>query len=291
MKFILSADYSMGVGDFLVKLYALCHLNKYIKEKYPEAECYLFIEEYKSNVLYKIFNSSFFIFFFNSFKILHYADSTSINGLGTNIVIYQGETYNRVYSAINDHLCNKPGYWEVYLEESCKISNFDIPFILFDYRDPSSRNSQPIPDYDLPIFQDYLFEKAKKFAENSLSPNFDSIYYRSLFQLDNNHLKSSIDCILSKNTSEKKYFVTSNSDRAKEYILSKIPNSIAYSNSKNLLDGYGTADSDQEKIERLFVEMFIMSYGSNILYAGNHHYISLYNYYAHMIKKIPLVQC
>lgn len=288
MHFILNADYSMGVGDFLVKLYALCHVKKYIKENYPKAICSLFLEEYKSNILHKILNTDFFVSYFDSFEILN-NHNQEITGLGSNSVSYNGSIFRRVYSAINECNNNKPGYWDIYLNIDSQTPN--IPFIDFDYRDPTTRHSQPIPDYNLPLFQEYLFDNAKKFIREKLNSKFSSIYYRVLFQLDNNHLHSSVDCILSKIQPDTKYFLTSNSDNAKTYILSQIPNTVVYSNPENKPDGCGTADTDQLVIERLFTEMFIMAYGSSILYAGNHHYISLYNYYAHMIKQVPLIHC
>lgn len=287
MHFIFSADYSMGVGDFLVKLYAICHLKHHIHKYIPGSKFTFLIEEYKSNVLKKILNLDFFASFFDEFKILQ-TNNENIKGLGTNTLHYFGSSFHRTYSAINDHNNNKPGYWESY---ASAIPDIDIPYHDFDYRDPSSRQSKPIPDYNLPIFQKHLFDSAEEFVSNYLDNNFASIYYRSLFELNTQHLEDSTKRIISHLKPNQKYFITANSDKAKEYLLKQISNSISYDLPQNKPDGYGTADADQADIERLFIEMFIMAYGSSILYAGNHHYISLYNYYAHMIKQVPLIHC
>lgn len=287
MHFVFSADYSMGVGDFLVKLYAICHLKKYIQHNIPNTKFSFVIEEYKSDVLKKILDLDFFSSFFDEFRIIHCKD-VSIQGLGSNTLNYFGSDYNRTYSAINESNSNRQGYWESYCN---KNPDSNIPYHDFDYRDPSSRQSKPIPDYGLSIFQKRLLDSAEKFVADYLNNNFVSIYYRSLFELNNQHLVDSAKCIVSHYDPDKKYFITTNSDKAKDYLLKQIPNSVCYVLPQDKPDGYGTADADQADIERLFIEMFIMAYGSSILYAGNHHYISLYNYYAHMIKQVPLINC
>lgn len=285
---ILNADYTMGIGDFLVKLYALSHLNKYLKEKYPDVFCILILEEYQSRILSKILNLDFFQNFFDKFILLNHRDS-SISGLGTNNVLYNNTQYSRVYSAINDYTNNKQGYWDLYLESGYSLLN--IPYTTFDYRDPTFRQSEPIPDYNLPIFSQHLFDEAEKFVNEKLHNNFVSIYYRSLHNLDQNHLVYSTQNILKHIDTDKNYFITTNSEIAKKYLLSNIPQSITFPSALSKTDGCGTASTDQSDIERLCIEMFIMAYGSKILYAGNHHYISLYNYYAHIIKRIPLIEC
>lgn len=277
----------MGVGDFLVKLYAICHLKRYIQYNIPNTKFTFLIEEYKSDVLKTILDLDFFSAFFDEFKIVHTKDA-NIQGLGSNSLEYFGSTFRRTYSAINDYNSNRPGYWESYADQTPSI---EIPYHDFDYRDPTSRQSKPIPDYNLSIFQKRLFNSAEKFIADHLSHNFVSVYYRALFELNIQHLIDSTKHIMSHCEPDKKYFITTNSDKAKEYLIKHIPNSICYDLPQDKPDGYGTADADQADIERLFIEMFIMAYGSSILYAGNHHYISLYNYYAHMIKQVPLIHC
>lgn len=274
----------MGIGDFLVKIYAICHLNLYIKNKYNSARCAFIIEEYFSNLLLSVLNINFFTNYFEEFCIQQYSDQYA-TGLGTNIVQYKNKKLKRVFSAINDFRNNNKGYWEVYSD-----TDVDIPFELFDYRDPSTRKSEPIPDYDLKIFQDRFQNFADIFVKEKLANSFDSIYYRSLNTLDYNHLNNFISKLKNYPFNSKNIFVTSNSEIAKSYICKALSKALTYRDIDiSKADGYGTASSDAKKIEDLITEMIILSYSDIIHYGGNHQYISLFNYYAHLVKRVPLI--
>ena len=277
----------MGIGDFLVKLYAICHLNKFIKDKY---NCYtiFIIEEYQTNILNQIINIDFFKEYFNEFYIQYNYDSIAHN-IGNQNVNFDNQMYFKKYSAINTIDSNRRGYWEIYANIE---DNLDIDYINFDYRDPSSRNSKPIPDYNLPIFRSDIVKKAEEFVQNNLKNNFDCIFYRALGELDKNHISKFINNL--KGLTDQTFFITSNSQQAIKDIINNITINnnkvITYNNlNHQTIDGYGTAKSDESRILDLVTEMIIMSYANKIHYGGNHSYISLFNYYAHLVKQIPLI--
>ena len=288
MKILFSADYGMGIGDFIVKLYAICHLNKYIKEKFNYYTI-LIIEEYQTNILDKLLNIDFFKEYFNEF-IIQKVSGSYVQNLPHNDIIFNQENYYKQYSAINNYLENNGrGYWEFYTNNKTILP---INYIDFDYRDPSTRKSQPIPDYNLPIFANIILDNAKEFTKNNLNKSFDCIYYRSLGDLNNNHLQDIVFKINTNIDPNKLIFLTSNSEIAKNYINNYIYNKCIIYKDINLskTDGYGTAYTDKDRIFDLVTEMIIMAYADKIHYGGNHHYISLFTYYAHMIKQVPLIE-
>ena len=104
------------------------------------------------------------------------------------------------------------------------------------------------------------------------------------------HLNAFISQLKTSIPNNTKLFVTSNSETAKQIIMAKVSNVKSYKPINTWQsDGYGTAHSDQNRIDDLITEMIIMSYATKIHYCGNYHYISLFNYYAHMVKRIPLI--
>lgn len=287
MKILFSTDYVMGIGDFIIKLYAICHLNKYIKENFNFYTTFV-IEEYQTNILNKLLNLNFFNEYFDEF-IIQKTSGQYVDNLPYNNIIFRNEEYHKRYSAINNYLQNNGrGYWEFYINNKTIL---DINYMNFDYRDPSSRKSEPIPDYNLNIFNFDIYNKAKLFVNNTINNKFDCVYYRYLYNINNEHLKSSINKIKNNLDKEKNIFLTSNSEIIKEYCAKKLSDNTCFTYkpiNKTLTDGIGTASADCERVLDLAVEMIIMSYSDKIHYAGNHHYISLFNYYAHMIKNIPL---
>lgn len=286
MNILYSADYGMGIGDFLVKIYAICHLHNFIKNKYKSSICTFIIEEYFSNLLLSVLNIDFFNYYFDNRFLIQNRSGEYASGLGTNTVTFKNNTLYRRYSAINDFKNNNKGYWEIYSD-----SNLEVPFYLFDYRDPSTRKSEPIPDYNLKIFTDKFYIISETFIKDNLFYNFDCIYYRSLDSLNYDHLNHFI--LKLKNyflNNNKPIFVTSNSEVVKSYICKELNNCVTYKDIDiNKKDGYGTASSDSSRLEDLIIEMIIMSYSNTIHYGGNHSYISLFNYYAHLVKKVPLI--
>lgn len=287
MKILFSTDYGMGIGDFIIKLYAICHLNKYIKEKFDFYTIFI-IEEYQTNILNELLNINFFNQYFNKFMIQKNPGQYAQN-IPYNDIVFNNENYSKQYSAINNYLQNNGrGYWECYTNNKTILP---IDYMHFDYRDPSSRKSEPIPDYNLNIFHPNIYKKAELFVKNTINNNFDCVYYRYLHQIDNKHLQLSINKIKDNIKKNKKIFLTSNSEIIKEYFIKNLSDNNCFTYKKidtTLMDGIGIASADSERVLDLAVEMIIMSYSDKIHYAGNHHYISLFNYYAHMIKNIPL---
>lgn len=286
MNILFTSDYGAGIGDFLVKIYGLCNLKKYIEKNISFEKTIFVIEEGAPGILNRMLNMNFFNTFFDKFVIQHRYNH--IPDFGKNTVSYSGTTFFKKFSAIGNLEKNSAGSWDFYTDTSGPI---DLPFSEFDYRDITTRRSQPIPDHNLDIFNPHLIEQSIDFVNRYFPEGFETIYYRTLGPLDNNHLYSSIEKIKKHISQDKKYFITSNSERAKQEILSAIHNSIAYKINPNKQDGFGQAIDDIYNIENLIIEMFVMSYGSNIIYSGNHYYISLFNYYPHMVKKIPLIEC
>lgn len=289
-NFLFSADYGMGIGDFLVKLYAISHLNLYIKQNIPNTRTIFIIEEYNTRILSSILNLNFFINFFDEFYIQN-IDGQYLSGLGKNTINYKGKKYTKSYSAINDVHNNQKGYWETYAADGDDVSN--IAYSNFDYRDPSTRKSEPIPDFNLPLFLDKFFIFARDFRSNAFGSSvFECVYYKCIGgELDLKHLNDFIEK-MKKNFAGNmnKVFLTSNSEKAKNIIKTHIPNSITYKSINiHAPDGYGTACSDESRIYDLITEMIIMSYAELIHYCGNYSYISLFNYYPHMVKRIPLI--
>lgn len=284
-QFLFSADYGMGIGDFLIKLYAISHLNLHIKQINANIHTSFIIEEYQTNILSEILNCNFFNTIFDTFFIQNRVGQY-VTDLGFNTVYYNDELYSRVYSAINDYTNNRRGYWEAY---SNHTSSINIDYKKFDYRDPTTRKSEPIPDLNLEILDPKFFSSAQAYINTNELTKFECIYYKTTGALNKDHLMSFIHQ-LQKNIPDQPIFLTSNSELAKEIISDNIPRCITY-NSINIsnTDGYGTAHSDSSRIHDLLVEMIIMSYSNRIHYCGNYHYISLFNYYAHMVKKIPLI--
>lgn len=288
-KFLFSADYGMGIGDFLIKLYAIAHLNRHVKHTINNASTTFIVEEYSSNILHKILNLEFFHNAFDLFAIQNRHDQY-ISNLGFNYISYNNEDYHRVYSAINDYNNNKKGYWEAYLSNSSSGVLTSVDYANFDYRDPTTRKSEPIPDYNLSILNSKFFIQAEDYITNKNIKSFECVYYKSLDSLDKQHLNAFISQLKTNISKQTNLFVTSNSEIAKEIIIAKISNVKSYKPiNTSQSDGYGTANSDQDRIDDLITEMIIMSYANKIHYCGNYHYISLFNYYAHMVKQIPLI--
>lgn len=287
MKILFSADYGMGIGDFIVKLYAICHLNRYIKERFNYYTIFI-LEEYQTDILYTLLDIDFLKTYFDEFFIQQKSNSVA-NNLPYNNIVFNKENYYKQYSAINDYLKNNGrGYWEVYANSQ---SVLPINYSDFDYRDPSSRKSEPIPDYHLNIFHPEICKKAKIFAEHTIGDKFDCVYYRYLHTLDHNHISFSVEKIKNNIKKGKSVFLTSNSEKIKKYftdILTDNPCFTLKEINTSVIDGVGTASADSDRVLDLATEMLIMSYSDKIHYAGNHHYISLFNYYAHMIKNVPL---
>ena len=129
-KFLFSADYGMGIGDFLIKLYAITHLNKHIKNTINNISTTFIVEEYSSNILHKILNLEFFHNTFDLFAIQNKQDQY-ISNIGLNHIYYKNEDYQRVYSAINDYTNNKKGYWEAYLSNNSQGVSTSIDYTSF----------------------------------------------------------------------------------------------------------------------------------------------------------------
>lgn len=285
-RFIFAADYGMGIGDFLIKLYAISHLNLEIKKNIENALSTFVIEEYHTKILHEILNIDLFNQLFDEFLIQNTHDQY-ISNIGLNSINYKDETYHRTYSAINDYTNNKRGYWEVYCDQP---PDTNIDYVKFDYRDPSTRKSEPIPDLGLDILHSKFFDKSLTFIEKNNLFSFDCIYYKTTGELNQNHLNNFIDQLKTNLNNYTNIFLTSNSELAKQIICSNIPKCIVYNAiNTNNIDGYGTAHSDVSRINDLLTEMIIMSYANKIHYCGNYYYISLFNYYAHMVKRVPLL--
>lgn len=289
MKILFSADYGMGIGDFIIKLYAICHLNRYIKERFNYYTIFI-LEEYQTNILHRLLNINFFKTYFDEFFIQQQSSSVADN-IPHNNIVFDKENYYKQYSAINDYLKNNGrGYWEVYANS---LSVLPINYLDFDYRDPSSRKSEPIPDYHLNIFHPEIYKNAKLFVESTISNKFDCVYYRYLHTLDYDHMSSSAEKIKNHIPKGKSIFLTSNSEKIKKYFTEILTNNQCFTLKTidtSVIDGIGLAHTDSDRILDLATEMLIMSYSDKIHYAGNHHYISLFNYYAHMIKNVPLYE-
>lgn len=290
IKFLFSADYGMGIGDFLIKLYAISHLNMYIKTITNNNIFSTFIvEEYSSHILHKVLNLEFFNNAFDTFAIQNRHDQY-ISNLGLNHLKYNNDEYERVYSAINDYHNNKKGYWETYVSHSSSDALPIVDYSNFDYRDPTTRKSEPIPDYNLSILNSKFFLQANEYITKKNIKPFECIYYKSLDVLDIQHLNTFIAQLKSNISNNTNLFVTANSEMAKQIIIAKVPNVKSYKPiNTDQSDGYGTANSDQNRIDDLITEMIIMSYANKIHYCGNYYYISLFNYYAHMVKQVPLI--
>lgn len=285
-RFIFTADYGMGIGDFLIKLYAISHLNLEVKKNIKNTQTVFIIEEYHTKILQEILNIDLFDQLFDEFLIQN-AHDQYVSNIGLNSINYKDKTYHRAYSAINDYSSNRRGYWEVYCD---KPPDSTIDYVKFDYRDPSTRKSEPIPDLNINIIDSKFFDKALKFIKKNSLFSFDCIYYKTTGELNQDHLIYFIDKLKNYLNNNTNIFLTSNSELAKQIISSNIPKCVVYNNiNTNNLDGYGTAHSDAPKINDLLTEMIIMSYANKIHYCGNYYYISLFNYYAHMVKKVPLL--
>lgn len=288
MKILFSTDYGMGIGDFIVKIYAICHLNKFLKENFQYHTIFV-IEEYQTNILTKLLNIPFFNQYFDEFYIQKYQNNI-VNNLPHNNITFNNESYYKKYSAINDYTKNdNRGYWEIYSNSPDSLA---IDYMKFDYRDPSSRKSEPIPDFDLRIFNNNILDQVKTFIDKNLNEPFDCIYYRYLYNIDQNHLESKVQKIKTGLDSNKPIFLTANSEQIKKYITNNLINKcITYKNiNLNITDGVGIATNDENRAIDLAAEMIIMACADKIHYAGNHQYISLFNYYAHMVKRVPLIE-
>ena len=226
--------------------------------------------------------------YFDEFCIQQRPNSIATN-LPYNSIVFNKENYYKQYSAINDYLKNNGrGYWEVYTNN---LLILPINYLDFDYRDPSSRKSEPIPDYHLNIFHPEIYKRAKIFTEHTIGDKFDCVYYRYLRDLDHSHMLSSGDKIKNNIEIRKSVFLTSNSEKIKTYFKDILTDNTCFTLKEintSSIDGIGTASADSDRVLDLATEMIIMSHSDKIHYAGNHHYISLFNYYAHMIKNVPL---
>ena len=282
---LITTCYHMGIGDLTTRLYSVVDLTLFVKKFKNIDNVFIVIEDGQTDVLSRILNVNKLESICCSFNIVN--NKQLQFSIGNYRVNYKGDTYYRHFSAINNEnvKTDKEGFWDCYT--NAEDDDYNIDFQKFEYRDPSARNSTPIHDNMLSIYKDELYVTANMFVQNNLDSDFEVVYYRAC-TLDKEHLHSFINNLKSSLHLSKKYFVCSDSVYALNCIKNAFNNCISL--KTKLSDGIGTASSDKSMIEDLIVEMLICGLSKKIHYAGRQAYISLFVFYAHIVKNIKLIQ-
>lgn len=282
---LITTNYNMGIGDLTSRLYSVVNLILHIREYYSDINKILFlIEAEDKNILESILDVEEFKKICNLFLIQNNQNIPFT--LGQYIVRYENEIFYRQYSAINNHnvKTDSIGFWDFYTNK--EEDNFNIDAEKFDYRDPSTRKSEPIPDPGLLIFNSKFYQNAIEFVEKNLAKDFEVIYYRAC-NLDIDHAHQFVETLKQKLPIDNKYYVCSDSVYVAD-LIKKTFNNCVYLNNK-AVNGIGVAYNDKEIINELITEMIICSLSKNIHYAGKQVYMSLFLFFAHIVKQIPVI--
>jgi hypothetical protein len=265
------------------------NFTDYIKKTYPDVEVIFNINNtFNVDVLEDVLNMEFFNSFFNKFNILN-GNNVKLPWSGNGVIEYENEKFKRLYSGRNgDPLNNIPGCFDVYAQESNYeyFKNLNIPYYDFTFNDIDDR----VKDFD--VFNKNVIERADKFVNEKFNNNdFYSIHYRAypnLYDDKINNFKEKLINILDPN---KKYFVTSNSPKAKEILLDLPYDIIPYrtlSEHKNTPVGH-YIDSDAKEEGMIGVtELLILSKSKHIYHSGDINWVSLFTWYACNVKKVEL---
>lgn len=293
-KIVFSYLHYMGWGDTLISLFDILNCTDYIKQKHPDIEITLIINDCASKNINEIFPQVFDVDFFKSFFNNVVIQEKNFHQFSNdNRIIFDNENFIRIFSGRNgDLIPNIPGIFDVYVNDefSDDVINLNIPFSDFTF---NSHENEIIKDY--PIFNKKIVKIVNDYVNNELNNDFISIHYRigdapsddEYNRIDS--IKNILNNKLSKNDS---HFFLTNHGIVKQKLLSIIPNCKVFvdseSHSDEMINGYrlnqrmGLNDSIIS-----IIELLIISKSSMIYTYTDYNWISYFTFYARKVKNVP----
>lgn len=293
-KIVFSYLHYMGWGDSLISLFDILNSADYIKQKYPEIEISLVINDCASKNINEIFPQVFDVEFFNTFfNNVVIQQKQFFQFSSDNKITFNGENYERIYSGRNGDLTpNIPGIFDVYVNEEFveDITKLQIPFIKFTF---NSEENEVINDF--PIFNKKIIKIVDEFVHTELKNDFISVHYRigdAPSDDEYGRIDSIKDILSDKLSTNDCHFFLTNHGVVKEKLLSVIPNCKVFidseSHSDEMINGYRPNDRMglNDSIISI-VELLIISKSRMIYTYTDYGWISYFTFYARKIKNVP----
>ena len=284
-KILLKFNYENGIGDTLISIFDVLNCIDFIKTKYPQVYTIFLINDLRiTHELESILNLDFFAGFSDEFIIGNYY-SSFINGYCD----YDGQIFKRIYSGRNDNLLNNvTGIFDAYMiaEDYEKKKELEIPFHMFTFNETDDRIK------NFPIFNDLILEESQNFIHNNLGGSFESICYRSMFNVDEKcfiNFRNQIEFLI---PIGQRLFLCSDSREFKTFMMNTNFDLKMYrkiNNHPNFLNGRPTGKTANSDMISAAVELNILAESSRILYHGESQWISYFTWYARNIKRVPLI--
>ncbi len=293
-KIIFSYLHYMGWGDSLISLFDIINCVDFIKQKYPDVEISLVVNDCASKNIKHIFPQVFDIDYLNSFFNDVIIQEKNFDQFSVdNKLTFNDENFVRIFSGRNGDLTpNIPGIFDVYVNEEFtnKIKSLDIPFNDFVF---NTYENEIINDY--PIFNNKIVKIVDDFVNTELKNDFISVHYRigdAPSDDEYGRIDSVKDILINKLSTNDSHFFLTNHGIVKQKLLPVIPNCKVFidleSHSDDMINGYrpndrmGLNDSIISIIELLIISK------SKIIYTySDYGWISYFTFYARKVKNVP----
>jgi hypothetical protein len=283
-------EHFMGWGDLMQRLIPVLNFIDFLKKTQPNIEVYLsIVENQESKYLHNALNLTFFNSFVNHFDLI--SDPREI--FNNYKIDFLNTKFTKFYSfnSILDVTQKGSGSWNIYIDDD-NYENFktlDLDLLSFNQKNLETFNYKTL-DNNFPIFNQELENKAIDFLKNNFIEPFESIFYRSTYELNAELLNKFCEQLKSTLDINKDFFVCSNKGEVKNafnkagFKVRSIRNSDTF--TKEL--GPGVTYFDVKIYEFLVLETIVLSHSQAIHYCGQVNNISLFNWYPAAVKNVEL---